>query len=114
MLGVPWRHCGRDRTGVDCIGLVVYGLRKTGQEPKDVTNYARARAHYVLDQLMRESLEPTGCIVLLNIGKHPSHVGVVIGDDLIHADSNLGFVTMHGFDSKWRRRVRATFKPCLL
>ena len=28
-VGVPWRHLGRSRTGVDCIGLVLLAARET-------------------------------------------------------------------------------------
>ena len=36
-LGVPWRHQGRSRAGVDCVGLVVVVCRSLGLSDHDST-----------------------------------------------------------------------------
>ena len=40
-LGVPWRHQGRTRQGVDCAGLVVLVGRELGLADYDTTAYGR-------------------------------------------------------------------------
>lgn len=41
-LEVPWRHQGRDITGVDCVGLVVMVCRALGISDYDSTSYGRS------------------------------------------------------------------------
>lgn len=40
-LGVPWRHQGRSRAGVDCVGLVVVVCQGLGLSDYDSTVYGR-------------------------------------------------------------------------
>ena len=40
-LGVPWRHQGRTRAGIDCAGLVVLVARDLGLTDYDSTAYGR-------------------------------------------------------------------------
>lgn len=40
-LNVPWRHRGRDKRGLDCIGLVVCVLFQSGWTPKNPEAVAR-------------------------------------------------------------------------
>ena len=40
-IGVPWRHQGRSRAGVDCVGLVVVVCQGLGLSDYDSTVYGR-------------------------------------------------------------------------
>jgi cell wall-associated NlpC family hydrolase len=40
-IGVPWRHQGRSRAGVDCVGLIVVVCRELGLSDYDSTVYGR-------------------------------------------------------------------------
>lgn len=40
-LGVSWKHQGRSRFGVDCIGLIVLSARACGLDVPMIANYGR-------------------------------------------------------------------------
>jgi len=40
-IGVPWRHQGRSRAGVDCVGLIVVVCQGLGLSDYDSTVYGR-------------------------------------------------------------------------
>jgi hypothetical protein len=81
-IGTPWRHQGRSRTGVDCVGLVVLVARNLGLEPEDVIGYARRQDGRVLLRHLHKQLElkPVTNRNIGNIGvfkesAFPIHVG---------------------------------------
>lgn len=99
MLGVPWRHRGRSRVGVDCAGLVWCMYRDCGVVLPDRRDYGRnpfkdGLEAAVVDAMgnpvwrgpkgscMREFLRPADA-VLMSPSARPRHVGV-IGDDILH------------------------------
>lgn len=105
--GTPWLHMGRDRRGMDCIGLlwrayadcgVVFELpRRYGRDP-----FAQGLGPLLAKQLgapvwrgsvgaCRVELLQPGDIVLMSPSKKPRHVALVADDEyfgkaLIHAD----------------------------
>lgn len=40
-IGVPWRHQGRSRAGIDCVGLVILVGRELGVMAYDTNDYQR-------------------------------------------------------------------------
>lgn len=94
-LGVPWRHAGRGRTGVDCVGLLACagadaGLPEAAALPP--ATYGRGYDGAALIAAIRRHAVPVtapepGDIVRL---AGPTHVGAVVpraggGYNVIHA-----------------------------
>lgn len=80
-LGVRWRHLGRSRTGVDCIGLVLLCLRECGVEIADPAPYAREpQGTRLLEGIGRHAArvpEPRhGDVLLFRMGLYGGHVGI--------------------------------------
>jgi cell wall-associated NlpC family hydrolase len=83
-LGVPWRHRGRDRNGLDCLGLVVLAARGAGlavAEPAEP--YARgARGPELLEALAAHCARvplpdaAEGDVLAFADGAHVAHLGV--------------------------------------
>lgn len=82
-LGVPWRHLGRSREGLDCIGLVLIAARDCGIAADDPAPYEREPssqrlrqelAHY-LDQGLVADPRP-GDVLLFNLGVYAGHIGI--------------------------------------
>lgn len=44
MLGVKWRHQGRQPWAVDCLGLIVLAMRAAGREVQDREGYPATRS----------------------------------------------------------------------
>jgi cell wall-associated NlpC family hydrolase len=81
LLGVPWRHMGRGREGVDCIGLVLHAAAEAGFDLPDPAPYAREPAGTRLtDAALRHGLrvaraEP-GDVLVFKMGLYGGHVGI--------------------------------------
>lgn len=77
-LGTPWKHEGRTRNGIDCVGLVLVAAREAGLTvPEDVTNYART---------------PTRADLLRRFEEHCVHKdlkNVAVGDILVTRDESV-------------------------
>lgn len=111
-LGVPWKHQGRDRLGIDCIGLVVSCLRECGHVPPDRTDYGRDPNGELVAALVANCTQvpmQEGAIALVRYGPELRHVGIIgSGHDgltLIHADSHQRRVVEHPIDARWRKRI---------
>lgn len=82
-LGVPWRHLGRSREGIDCIGLVLLAARACGIAADDPAPYAREPASHRLRQELAGMLDEVplaearaGDVVVFNLGLYAGHLGV--------------------------------------
>lgn len=127
-LGVPFRHLGRSRHGLDCVGLgwrsyVDCGLtlpvpRYYGREPfqDQLMGYLRAALGEPFAHGPTADLVP-GDVATFRFRDEPHHVAL-IGDSpyggltLIHADSSPGVrcVVEHRLDDWWRERLLAAFR----
>ena len=80
-VGVPWRHLGRSRTGVDCIGLVLLAARDVGVDLPDPAPYAREPQgtrllEGILAHAQRVSEVRVGDVLLFRMGLYGGHVGI--------------------------------------
>lgn len=120
LIGVPWRHQGRNiAVGIDCVGLIVHAL----QLADDYTAYGRDPHEGQLEaELARRfgaSLPATcmqpGDVVAMAFAGPVRHVGLVAGSalglSLIHTDSSVGQVTEHPIDARWQSRIRGVYRP---
>lgn len=84
--GVPFRHLGRDRQGVDCIGLLLAAARDCGFSEYDDVPYGRvvdpARLRRELGRFCDERPAETdlqiGDVLLFRMAGNPQHVGIVV------------------------------------
>jgi cell wall-associated NlpC family hydrolase len=127
-LGVPWRHMGRTRRGVDCAGLLICAYADLGIVVPVIEHYGREPHRDGLMSGVRKALgEPVldgpkvGDIVVMTSAAfgatQPHHLGI-IGDDphhglsLIHADGepSVSRVSEVGLSDQYRRRIVAVFR----
>lgn len=95
-LGVPWRHLGRTRGGVDCIGLILLAAAAAGIHVPDPAPYKRdpdgtKLVTGILTYADRAPLAP-GAVLLFRAGMLSGHVGVAS----IHPTLNVPSV-IHAF-----------------
>ncbi len=120
-IGVPFRHQGRSRMGVDCIGLVVCVRNAVQPWPSgmnELTNYSRVAVDsLLLDKIVEHGFERIdkpvrGCVVLIRWPKikHPSHVALLAGDTIIHAYRRVDKVCEVGYREPWLRLTCGYFK----
>lgn len=83
-VGVPWKHQGRSRTGLDCVGLVYRVWCDLGFDPAvDGTGYGHVSDGRWLRRTLERLLVRTpgvrlgGVVLMTQPGLHPLHLGIV-------------------------------------
>ncbi|MBT9158792.1 MAG: hypothetical protein DDT26_00039 [Dehalococcoidia bacterium] len=127
LLGVPYLHLGRDRNGIDCIGLLAYACAVESEKvpvyPADPVNGELERSladHFgpaVIRGLPSVDELLVGDVLAIQYRGPVRHVAIV-GDywlpghrfSMIHTDAALGRVVEHALDFKWIRRVCAVYR----
>lgn len=118
-LGAPFRLQGREpKTGLDCIGLVLFAGRAIGFS-------CTADAHYCLtekperldDALLASALMPlafadvaAGDVLRFTAGGTPLHLGIATGAGVIHADIRFRRVVEHDLDETWSLRLVGAYR----
>jgi cell wall-associated NlpC family hydrolase len=120
-IDTPFRHQGRIAgRALDCGGLGVHVLQSLELPVVDPTAYSRLpsqgqllailQSQPALRQVPREQAEP-GDILLVRIGREPSHIAVQTGEySIVHAYQPVGRVIEHGMDQTWRDSIVAAFQ----
>lgn len=123
-VGVKWRHRGRSRHGIDCVGLIVLSCRDAGYHIDDQIGYSRTPWKFGLDRELQARFgEPVeglqaGDIVSMRGPRQPEpgHVGIVAthGDRLtiIHSFNAAANskVVEHGLDEYWLKRIHKIYR----
>tara|TARA_R110000850_G_scaffold275207_1_gene414174 strand:+ start:39556 stop:39972 length:417 start_codon:yes stop_codon:yes gene_type:complete len=122
-LGTKWRHRGRTRFGIDCIGLIVHAVAAGGIQMRDRRDYGREPWKDGLQRELQEhfgdpvvDMQP-GDVLLMKWHNQdgPAHVGIV-GDychgglSLIHSYS-LTAVCEHRMNDEWLARIVGVYRP---
>lgn len=123
-MGVRFRHQGRSRRGLDCIGLAVAALHDIDRTVWDSPAYGREPATQGLrDALVRNLGEPipkdqmrAGDIALMRFVGEPSHVGIVTnyplgGFALLHTFAQMKKVVEHRMDAEWLGNITEVWRP---
>lgn len=127
-LDVPYLHQGRNRSGVDCVGLPVCVYRDLGVELPDFRAYAHESDSALLigkatDALgepvavapVRESDLQIGDIIMFRFEIEPHHVGIVAdyhlgGLSFIDADGGYERVIERRLSDKYVDRITHVFR----
>jgi len=121
-LKTKWRHQGRSRAGIDCIGLVIEVAKTVKGWDFDITDYPRQATDETMLNLCCEhllmvsksELQP-GDVLVMRF-EHQRHAAIV-GDyphsselSIIHAYSPARKVIEQRLDSVWLGRVIGAFR----
>lgn len=123
-LHTPWVHQGRDRTGLDCIGLLTVLSDELDVPVLDSKDYARwpdgvelmrwLRKTPAITEVIPMSAYREGDLVVFWIRRpgYPQHTGIVgqRGRTLIHTHSGAGKVVQEPFSKFWIKRIAGTFR----
>ncbi len=119
LIGVPWKHKGRDLSGLDCWGLVLYVYRKLGIELDDSVDYKEGE-NFEYDlissridrtlwhQVDINKIKPFDVMLLGNI--FPSHFGIYIGNDRFLSCSKRSGVALYHMNSFWKRKTLSVWR----
>lgn len=115
-LDVPFRHQGRDRTGLDCIGLAIRAAQDVGISVIDDTTYkvvpnpTKMLAHLMAhcQEIQRNEIT-VGTLLWIRFDSDPQHVALVTDAGMIHSYSTIGRVVEHGIGPAWKKRIVKAF-----
>lgn len=119
-LHVPFRHQGRDRNGIDCVGLLIAIAKRLDAKYWDNTNYSQQvigsqllqHVAFTCDEAKDESDLPGRILVFWTVKRNnPQHTAIRTYDDkIIHACSVVGSVVEQKLADNWKRRIYTTFR----
>ncbi len=116
-LGTPFRHCGRNAHGLDCLGLLLVVAHDLGLTEWDITNYSdqvdvvqmRQGVERFCERIPTAAKEP-GDVLLFRMRGIPQHLGIATDIGVIHSHQLAKRVVEHSFDVTWQRRLVAVFR----
>lgn len=120
-IGVPWRHQGRSRQGLDCIGLVIVVCGALDILHYKFTAYRRSPSQYALIERFYEHFDRVqesdigeGGLVLMRENIYPCHAAWVANEkSIIHASWHHKCVTEERIEP-YRDKIThyLKLKPC--
>lgn len=81
-IGTEWRHAGRNKHGLDCVGLLVVVAREAGINVLDDLNYSRTPQGKLVEHTKKHFKEvpvsdiQDGDFGLFRVGRFPFHAGI--------------------------------------
>ena len=109
-IGVPFRHQGRNRRGVDCAGLLYVVFKpdidffQYSENPSTVFVFRNIRLYA---KRIKENEAGPGDVVIMRFEKMATHLGIITDKGVIHADAFTKRVIEQGM---LKSRVVAYFR----
>ncbi len=116
-IGTPYRDLGRDRHGMDCVGLIVTVYTNLGLINYEVPTYSRIPDGSFLNHFFRAGfirINPTdrlpGDAVAFKMLDYACHCGIVTPTGVVHAYSLHKGVFEQIFTAKLRQTLVAAYR----
>ncbi len=126
VMGVPFLHQGRDRSGIDCVGALAYAFDYKGDIPAYSRDPVNGELERELERIFGEPIytKPpldfayqVGDVLSIQFVGPTRHVALVADYvikphlSMTHTSASVGKVVEHISDQKWRRRVVKVWRP---
>ncbi len=116
-LGVPFRHQGRSRLGVDCGGYLECIAIDAGLNITRSKTYSRSPDPQLIEEALLANcikvpisdMQP-GDILWFSFAGEPRHVGLATDIGVLHAWAKPGKVVEHRLDEVWLKRLKAVYR----
>ena len=120
-IGVKWKHQGRTRSGIDCLGLVVLVAKECGIADVDQKTYSPRpdgkslvrRFSEEMDKIMLTEMQP-GDVILFADSIYPCHVAIVSEKHgqlhIIHAHATRRQVLEERYAWEWPEKARQAYR----
>ncbi|HEY8554244.1 MAG TPA: NlpC/P60 family protein, partial [Burkholderiales bacterium] len=125
LVGIPYHHQGRNKFGVDCIGLFVLAFEEAGSDlvrllgVRDTRDYGRHRPNPKTLELLEHNLAARldapvpGCLIAFRFVPEvvPRHYGLFTErGTFVHADGMRKLVCETRYADPWLRRVHSLWR----
>lgn len=114
-LGVPFRHQGRSRRGIDCVGLPIVVGQSLGllDQQFDAATYGRLPSGELVERVKAHCRPLTaatpGALLVIAWTKVAAHVAICTGPTIIHAYEAVGRVVEHSYRGRWIRMTHSAW-----
>lgn len=114
-VGAPFRHQGRSRHGVDCVGLIIVVLQelKLIEKNFEIINYGRLPSGELIKRAMQHCTPlPRPCagsMCVIAWTRLAAHVAIATPDTLIHSYESVGKVVEHGYRGRWNKLTHSVW-----
>lgn len=115
-LGVPFVHAGRDRNGVDCVGLVLAAAAEAGLFDYTPRPYQRGDHSRLIAEVTRFAAPAAGDpvpgdLLLMRVRGELTHVALVTeAGTIIHAHERVGRVVEQTLTAELLGRVAVVYR----
>lgn len=119
-LGVPFKHQGRDLSGLDCYGLLIciyadLGIKLFDIEEDYTTDWSWKSKNYFLENAHKDWEEVKEARLFDAVGFKNSkgvlnHAGVMLDRDRFINTNRAGTVINRASDSKWQKRFYGFYR----
>jgi len=116
-LGVPFRHQGRNRLGVDCGGLLICVGEEAGMQIIHPGAYSMSPDPKLIEETLLlhctkipNSERQPGDVLWFSFAGEPRHVGLCSDIGVIHAWAKPNKVVEHRLDDIWLSRLVGTYR----
>jgi len=115
-LGVPFRHQGRNRLGVDCGGLLICVGEEAGINVIHPDVYSMSPDPKLIEVALLSNCDKVsdmlpGDVLWFSFAGEPRHVGLATDIGVIHSWAKSGKVVEHRLDSQWLSRLKGVYRP---
>jgi cell wall-associated NlpC family hydrolase len=117
-INTPFRHQGRDKNGLDCIGIIVVPLinLKMIDKSEDSTKYKRYGLSKNLISILLKYCEIVEKInlrpgdIILFSKQNSQHLAIYTGTGIIHANNLVGKVVEHSLSEDTYNTISKVFR----
>jgi cell wall-associated NlpC family hydrolase len=122
-INVPVVHAGRNKLGIDCVGLFVCVAQDLGLFEYDNVNYSPTVVpERLIGEIERFGTKKEefggieiGDVAVFSVGKYPHHVGLISKYDeqgfwFIHANISVGKVVEQRLDRSWLSNLYSLYR----
>ncbi len=122
-VGTKWRHQGRTKNGIDCVGLVIKIADELDYDTSfDRTDYIRRSTgiefiDYFKDHMIQKRVTEVeaGDVLIFRELRYPYHSAIVgydklLGLTLVHAFAKSRKVVEEQYTDEWKRKVTHCFE----
>lgn len=118
-VGAPFRHQGRTKRGIDCVGVLIAVARDLGvmRADEDYTGYGRHPSPVELMRCVsnhctrrRDGLREPGDIAVMRWEAQPQHAAIITRlpdgrEGILHSYANARACVEHGITAQWIERI---------
>lgn len=117
-IGTPFRHQGRTKWGLDCVGLIIKVAHDLNITDFDYTNYTEIpdskEMRYYLNKYMFRiptNMQQAGDIFYMSFTKTPQHLAIYTSTNtIIHSASVFKGVIEQSFSKYWKSKTKEIYR----